>query len=186
VAENFSSFLDLLAKNPSWSKFLDDMGSGKAPMKYMIAIERGLREYHTDKFAMGERPLRSRERWLNVSKWRKCEAYITLVRYIRNKITYPKWHDFRYADLQERQTLHQTYTTRHGHIWDSDNDPFNGLLKHPWDNKNKSVDTPPKKKPRKVNPKVKKEKEKGSLPAPPPLMKFNKDGTFSEYMDLTI
>ena len=151
-------------------------------MSYMVSIERGLREYRTEKFALGEKPLRTRERWVNIPVWRKCEAYITLIRYIRGKITYPKWHDFRYADIQERNILHQTYMKRHAHIWDN-GDPFNGLLENPWDNKD---DTPPKKKMKKTTTKVKVKvkKEIQSIP-PPPLLKFNKDGTFTEYVDLT-
>ena len=181
MATNFNYFLDLQSKNSGWSKFFDDKGEGVAPLDYMIGIERGLREYRTDKYCLGEKPLRTRERWVNIPIWRKCEAYITLIRYIRRKFTYTKWHDFRHADLMERQELHQTYMNRHAHIWDS-GDPFNGRLQHPWDTNSPTPNSPPKKKPKTVSTKVKKPKQ----PSPPAkLLKFNKDGSFSEYQDLT-
>ena len=159
-------------------------------MNYMIAIERGFRAYQTDKFAMGDKPLRSRERWVNIPIWRKAEAYITLIRHIRNHISYPKWHDYSYSDLQERNILHETYIKRHAHIWDSSDDPFDGHLEAPWDrDAGSDSDTPPVKKKARRNThprtKVKVEKTKECSPMKP-LMRFNRStGTFIEYTDLT-
>ena len=162
-------------------------------MNYMIAIERGFRAYQTDKFAMGDKPLRSRERWVNIPIWRKAEAYITLIRHIRNHINYPKWHDYTYADLNERNLLHETYMQRHAHIWDSCDDPFKGHLEAPWDkddeNDSSDSDPPPKKKSRrKTHPRTKVKVEKKQKAASPsrPLMKFDRaTGSFSAYVDLT-
>ena len=87
----------------------------------------------------------------------------------------------------ERNDLHQTYMNRHAYIWDN-KDPFNGKLKHPW---NDTSNAPPKKKPRKTSTKVKKvKKEKQCTPtATPaaPLMRFDtKTGSFTKYVDLTV
>ena len=90
VTTNFVSFLELYSKHPEWKQFFDDKGEGMAPLDFMIAIEKGLRAYSSDKFAMGDNPLCTRERWVTVPVWRKCEAYITLIRHIRNHFSYPK------------------------------------------------------------------------------------------------
>ena len=78
--ENFESALSLLQQHPEYNHFLEDKGEGNPPLTYLWAIEVGFRNYSSDIYCMGTFPLRSPEYWGKVDKWRKREAYISLVR----------------------------------------------------------------------------------------------------------
>ena len=115
VPENFSKFISLFDDNKDdWTKYLMDNGKGSPPLEYLMSFEEGLRNYSSCVHSMGTRPLRSRESWSNVSKWRKREAYIALGRYLLKADTgYKQWDCFRFIDYTMRQTLGKTFDIRH-------------------------------------------------------------------------
>ena len=69
--------------------FFDDLGVGNAPLDYLVAIEEGLRSYCVGKssLTMGLAKITSATMWgTQVKTWRKMEAYITVIRYIRGRV----------------------------------------------------------------------------------------------------
>ena len=99
-------------------------------MDYLIAIEKGLRNYAVDVHTMGTHALRSPKYWGSVDKWRKREAYIALVRFLLGcPADYKQWDCFSFEDYTQRQTLSRTFDVRHFHLSDgNDKKHFEG-----WD-----------------------------------------------------
>jgi hypothetical protein len=98
VEDRFETFIDLIQKNPEWKNFFDDLGVGNVPLAYLVAIEEGLRSYcftSSSTLTMGIRKVTSSNMWgTQVKPWRKMEAYITVIRYIRERVsnTHPLPH----------------------------------------------------------------------------------------------
>ena len=90
-----------------------DHGKGNPPVEYLIAFEEG-RKYDTCVHSLGTRPLRSRQCWAKVAKWRKCETYIALGRNLLNVDTgYKQWDCFRFMDYTMRHAMGLTFQVRH-------------------------------------------------------------------------
>ena len=53
IDKHWKTFANLLAKKPTFKTYLDDKGVGKEPNAYLIAVERSLRQFGEDRFAMG-------------------------------------------------------------------------------------------------------------------------------------
>lgn len=189
VDENFSRFLAEYAKNPSWKLFFDDKGEhGTPPMLYLVTFEEGLRQSANNKFTLGDSVLRTRERWGNVSLWRKRECYITLIRFIRGRVTYQKWHNFLWDDFTERHALHVTFMKRHAPLCDGAKTHFLGHIQDPpeWEQPGHQLSRKCKSKP--TTKKSNKKSSKMSAPdAPPPVpMRFDPaSGCLVPYCDLT-
>ena len=91
VKQHFGKFIEELNnKHPEWKSFFDDLGTGKAPVEYLVLVEQGLRSFGSDIHAMGSNCMKSKKRWFEVPVWRKREAYIALIRSIRKHLTYPQ------------------------------------------------------------------------------------------------
>ena len=82
---------------------------GQPPVTYLADVEEGLRNYVDNPFAMGRDAMSSQAKWVAVEPWRKREAYVTVVRQMLKRVSYQKWHDFRFADFVERNRLHRTF-----------------------------------------------------------------------------
>ena len=103
VNTHFNKFLKLFRKNNQWKTFFNDRGDGNPPASYLAAIEEGFRSYGSDKFTMGRSALKSRKRWGSVSKWRKREAYITLVRSVEPTHSHPQHSHSPFIQQVDRQ-----------------------------------------------------------------------------------
>jgi hypothetical protein len=53
IEKHWKPFKTLLEKKPALVKFLDDKGVGRVPNMYLVAVERSLRQFGADRFAMG-------------------------------------------------------------------------------------------------------------------------------------
>ena len=113
VKKHFHTFIASLEQNPEWTTFFDDLGKGDAPIDYLAQVEMGLREFGGDIHAMGSNAMLSKERWFAVEVWRKREAYIALIRHIREHNSYPQWDCYTLEDFAERQALNKTFLARH-------------------------------------------------------------------------
>ena len=120
--------------------------------------------------------------WKNVPVWRKSWAYITVIRHIRGKGTYNKWHDFLWEDYQERNSLHMTFVKRHLPLSNGSAAHFRGELTDPPSWKITITKTVRYKKIKTENPVV-----VNSLPASSvAVMGFDKQtGELTEFVDLT-
>ena len=131
VLQHFHEFIKEVDKHPEWKIFFDDLGKGNAPTKYLVSIETGLRSFGNDIHAMGSRAMDSQERWFAVPVWRKREAYIALIRHIRNHLTYPQWDCYKLEDYAERQALHKTFLARHFPLTNGKSDRLEKYLVNP-------------------------------------------------------
>ena len=113
VQNHFAKFIEACNEHPEWSVFFDDLGKGDAPIEYLVLVEQGLRSFGSDIHAMGSRAMESQERWFVVAVWRKREAYIACIRFIRGHTTYPQWDCYKLEDYSERQALNTTFLARH-------------------------------------------------------------------------
>lgn len=90
IERHFVKFLGLLKKNPGWSVFFDDLGVGKVPLDYLIAIEEGNRSYcfiGNSSLTMGYAKVTSTIMWATkIRDWRKMEGYVSIIRKIRVRV----------------------------------------------------------------------------------------------------
>ena len=113
IEQHWRDFIELLNKEDLY-QFLDDKGAGTAPLKYMIAVEKGLRSFASEKYAMGYHAMRSKEEYHSVQLWRKREAYTAMCRYMKGITTgYRKYISFDWNDHQLRMALQKTFEERH-------------------------------------------------------------------------
>ena len=92
----------------------------------------------------------SREDWTHpCRKWRKREAYIALMRYIKTDEPYRQWDCFRFEDYLDRQDWAETFHKRHLPLSNGDPANFKGPIQNPdcWDST--ADKEPPRKKSRK-------------------------------------
>ena len=114
IEKHWKVFLDLIERNPGWVSFLDDRGSGKVPDSYLIAVEKCLRAFGTDRFAMGTFAMNSPDEWHHIKlMWRKIECYIALVRYVKGHESYGKYQHYYWPDYLLRTALRATFIARH-------------------------------------------------------------------------
>ena len=104
-------------------------------MEYLVALEEGLRSYHSDVHAMGTHALRSPTHWGEIDLWRKREAYIALGRYLLGyPPDYRQWDCFLFNDYQVRLMLARTFFVRHYPLSNGDDEAnFHGALDFDWD-----------------------------------------------------
>ena len=136
-------------------------------MKYLAAIEEGLRNYGNDIHAMGTAALVSRANWgFKVEQWRKREGYIALIRKVWARDDYKQWDCFLFQDYRERQLLACTFTARHLPLSDGKKGHFHGLLTDPpsWNRKPPAVSSKMEL-PKKMKKKTKKKKSDASATA---------------------
>ena len=157
VSLHFAKFLAAVNEHPEWTTFFDDLGKGDAPTEYLVLVECGLRSFGSDIHAMGSRAMDSEERWFAVAVWRKREAYIAVIRLIREHLTYPQWDCYKLEDYSERQALNKTFLARHYPLSNGSDLRLNAVLTDPpqWSNP-PSDDEKPRKRTCKREPKVKK------------------------------
>lgn len=135
VDKHFEMLYKLLDKHPSWKKFLDDRGVATTPRKFLVAVETGLRNFafgDNAKMTMGvgsTRPV-TKALYAKIAVWRKCECYVTAVRFRRGNTSYRKWREFDWSDFVERKMLWETFCKRHLPKSDGE-DHFGGELKDP-------------------------------------------------------
>lgn len=128
VPQHFKDFLKAFDKHPEWKVFFDDLGKGDAPIDYLVFIEKGFRSFGSDIHAMGSRAMESKVRWFAVARWRKREAYIALIRYIREHHQYPQWDCYKLETYAERQSLHRTFVVRHLPLSNGESDRLDAHL----------------------------------------------------------
>ena len=109
----FAKFFQLLNDEPNLIQFVNDQGKGSPPLRYIAAVEEGLREYGKDVHSMGTNALRSPNDWSIVPNWKKREAYIAAIRYKWEYFNYEQWDHFLLRDYVDRQTLTTTFRQRH-------------------------------------------------------------------------
>ena len=80
---------------------------------------------------MGSRAMESKERWFEVAVWRKREAYIALIRFIRKHLSYPQWDCYKLKDYAERQALNKTFLGRHFPLSNGVSNRLDGHLAEP-------------------------------------------------------
>lgn len=131
AADHFVKFIEAINEKPEWTKFFDDLGKGDAPIEYLVLVEIGLRSFGSDLHAMGSRAMDSQERWFAVSVWRKREAYIAVIRFIRKHLSYPQWDCYRLEDYSERQSLNKTFLVRHFPLSNGVDNRLDGHLEQP-------------------------------------------------------
>ena len=94
--------------------FLADKGVGNPPMSLLLCVEKGLRAFATDKFAMGTHAFESEEKYYAIAIWRKREAYIAVCRYLLGVTKgYLKYVQYDWSDYQMRHDLQKTFDLRH-------------------------------------------------------------------------
>ena len=99
VHKHFDPFLTAFDSNPGWHVFFDDKGAGTPPNQYLFLVERGLRSFGDDIHAMGAKAMTTTANWENPErKWRKREAYIALIRFVRQRESYRQWDNFKWTD----------------------------------------------------------------------------------------
>jgi len=96
-----------------FDKYFDDRGKATAPLKYLVAVEKGLRSFAQDKYAMGTHANDSAESYHAVKLWRKREAYIAVCRYLKGAQGYLKYIGYACSDYQMRLTMQKTFDERH-------------------------------------------------------------------------
>ena len=160
---------------------------GQSPVTYLADVEEGLRNYVDDPFTMGRDAMSSQAKWAAVEPWRKREAYVTVVRQMLKRVSYQKWHDFRFADFVERNRLHRTFMQRHLPLSDGDDSHFGGLLTKPphWTSA-PQPESPPKKQraSRSVKGKKGKTPEKESFAECVPKCFDPETGTLVDYIEI--
>ena len=129
----FQKFVRLVKQN-QWNEFLQDNGLGDPPVEYLAAVEEGLRAYSADIHTMGTHVLRSPAHWKDVSKWRKREAFIAIMRILCGFNSYYKqWDCFSFEDYVFRQQMARTFNIRHYPLSDgNDRLHFGGVLDFEW------------------------------------------------------
>ena len=114
IDKHWKTFKNLLAKKPAFETYLDDKGVGKAPNAYLIAVERSLRQFGEDRFAMGTFAMDSKSEWHNKKLvWKKIECYIAFVRHFKGHDSYGKYQHFYWQDYLLRNALRATFIKRH-------------------------------------------------------------------------
>ena len=114
AAKAFTKLFDLLRKEPQLAKYLDDRGEAKdAPLRYLAAVEHGIRESAKDIHGMGTNALRSPEDYQVVPAWKKREAYIAGGRHHLGTMGYEQWDHFLFDDYIQRHALAKTFFMRH-------------------------------------------------------------------------
>ena len=99
IDKHWKTFANLLAKKPTFKTYLDDKGVGKEPNTYLIAVERSLRQFGEDRFAMGTFAMDSKSEWHNKKLvWKKIECYIAFVRHFKGHDSYGKYQHFYWED----------------------------------------------------------------------------------------
>ena len=131
----FEKFMRLV-KQHKWEHFLRDYGVGNPPVEYLAAVEEGLRAFTQDIHTMGTHVLRSPDVWKGVSKWRKREAFIAVMRILCGFHSYYKqWDCFSFEDYVFRQEMSQVFDMRHYPLSDgNDRFHFGGVLDFEWSN----------------------------------------------------
>ena len=134
IEKNFQELIELVQKN-DWYHFLNDRGQGSPPVEYLVAVEKGLRNYCDDVHAMGTHPLRSRRHWSRVRKWRKRETYIGVARFLLGMTSgYRQWDCFLFEDYTSRQIMSLTFNVRHYPLSDgNDRHHFGESMTFDWD-----------------------------------------------------
>ena len=101
---------------------------------------------------MGSRAMESKKRWFNVEVWRKREAYIALIRFIRGHLTYPQWDCYKLEVYSERQSLNKTFLIRHLPLSNGENNRLDAELVDPPRWSDPVVKKPPMKRVKKEKP----------------------------------
>ena len=123
---HFKEFKDAIDSDPTWKQFLMDGGVGQPPLKYLVLVEKGLRNFGQDLHAMGSGAFNSADRWKSVQVWRKREAYIAVVRFILVRPSYHQWDCYKWQDYMERKKCGKTFLKRHLPLSDGDDKHFKG------------------------------------------------------------
>ena len=143
----FVSLFQLLDREPDLVRFLTDKGEGTPPVRYLMAVEEGLREHGRDIYSMGSHAMRSALDWSIVACWKKREAYIAAGRKKLGRFNYEQWDHYKLQDYQERHILSATFYARHLAL--SNGDPIGTLAEPPeWSNpppENETTNTKSKK-----------------------------------------
>ena len=134
----FDGLLNYLAANEQAKLFLDDKGEDKdVPVEYLALVEKGLRAFAQNIFAMGANAMRSRWDWQHVDTWRKTECYIALVRHVKGMRNYKQWDCYRWEDYTHRLECATTFYVRHLPLSKATkkDKPFGSYLQDPkdWD-----------------------------------------------------
>ena len=91
IEECFSDLLQMIKDQPRLVKYLDDGGLAKAPTKYLVAVEVGLRGFGKIPAAMGKFAMDSFKEWTSDNlKGAKREAYIAMCRHVKSLGSYDK------------------------------------------------------------------------------------------------
>ena len=130
----FTKFVSLV-KEKKWQKFLHDKGEGDPPVEYLGAVEEGLRAYSVDIHTMGTHVLRTPEHWKNVAKWRKREAFISIMRILCGfTSSYRQWDCFLFTDYVFRQEMSKVFNLRHYPLSDgNDSLHFGPVVDFKWE-----------------------------------------------------
>ena len=129
----FVTLFQLLNREPELVQFLTDKGEGSPPLRYLMAVEEGLRNHGKDIYSMGSHAMRSALDWSLVICWKKREAYIAAGRKKLGRFCYEQWDHYKLQDYQERHALAATFYNRHLAL--SNGDPIGTLPDPPeWSN----------------------------------------------------
>ena len=130
IQKHWGPFIKDLAKNPKWMSYLDDKGVAQVPHCYLCSVEKCLRDLATDVCTMGAHAMNTKTEWQHVPIWRKREAYIAMVRHVKELPGYQKYISFDWNDYQMRNRCQKTFEKRHAPYTDG-TDELKNLKDHP-------------------------------------------------------
>ena len=85
-------------------------------MTFLCAVEKGLRSFGSEKFAMGTYAMDSETEWYSARlNWKKRECYIAMARHklLGADAGYGKYIHFRWYDYVSRNLMMRTFNARH-------------------------------------------------------------------------
>ena len=117
AGEAFVKLFELLRREPGLAKFLTDGGEAQdVPLRYLTAVEHGIRQSGKDIHGMGTNALRSPQDYRMVPSWKKREAYTAGARHHLGTFGYEQWDHFLLEDYVQRRVLAKTFNKRHLHL----------------------------------------------------------------------
>ena len=76
IKKHWDKLFSLLDQHPEWEEYLQDKGTGDAPVEYLVAVEEGLRNFGKEQAAFGKFAMDSLKEWVVVARFKKSECYI--------------------------------------------------------------------------------------------------------------
>ena len=113
IEKHWDKLFSLLDQHPEWEEYLQDKGTGDAPVEYLVAVEEGLRNFGKEQAAFGKFAMDSLKEWVVVARFKKRECYIAMARHRLGLGGYAKYQHFRWSDYESRSNMTKAFDKRH-------------------------------------------------------------------------